>query len=130
MPPLIEDNRWDASLSGFVGPYTAYNNYTGNIGDDTAGVVRMRRIWDTWSTEYTQAPATGVAPPITVNGALVSTGFQIGPQTGYAPGNAASRSSIVPISGIRPCAASVRSLRHCRSNPNKPIALRGVVRAN
>jgi prepilin-type N-terminal cleavage/methylation domain-containing protein len=89
MPPLIEDNRWDASLSGFVGPYTAYNNYTGNIGDDTAGVVRMRRIWDTWSTEYTQAPATGVAPPITVNGALVSTGFQIGPQTGYAPGNAA-----------------------------------------
>ena len=27
-----------------------YNN--GNIGDDTPGVVRLRRVWDTWSTEY------------------------------------------------------------------------------
>ena len=91
-------------------PYTAYNNYNGNIGDDTAGVVRMRRIWDTWSTEYTQAPATGVAPPITVGGVLVSTGFQIGPQTGYAPATRRRprRHSIrrIPRLTRRPCGGS------------------------
>ncbi len=38
-----------------------YNN--GNIGDDTPGVVRLRRVWDSWSTEYSQAPGTGSITP-------------------------------------------------------------------
>ena len=25
-------------------------------------MVRLRRVWDSWSTEYTQAPGTGVNP--------------------------------------------------------------------
>ena len=37
-------------------------SYTGNIGDDNPAVVRLRRVWDSWSTEYTQAPGTGVNP--------------------------------------------------------------------
>jgi prepilin-type N-terminal cleavage/methylation domain-containing protein len=32
------------------------------IGDDQTGVIRLRRTYDTWSTEYTQAPATGFDP--------------------------------------------------------------------
>ena len=46
-------------------------NYTGNIGDNTPGIVRLRRVWDSWSTEYSRAPGTGVAK---LNG-----GFPIGP---------------------------------------------------
>ena len=64
MPPLVEDNRYDAQY-GYVGAgyYAAPNNaYTGNIGDDNPAVVRLRRVWDSWSTEYTQAPGTGVNP--------------------------------------------------------------------
>ena len=64
MPPLVEDNRYDAQY-GYVGAgyYAAPNNaYTGNIGDDNPQVVRLRRVWDSWSTEYTQAPGTGVNP--------------------------------------------------------------------
>jgi prepilin-type N-terminal cleavage/methylation domain-containing protein len=32
------------------------------IGDDFASTIRLRRTYDTWSTEYTQAPATGFDP--------------------------------------------------------------------
>jgi len=76
MPPLIADFRFDAQfgqvLNYYAGApnYPANNaNYTGNVGDNTPGqvggnlgVVRLRRVWDSWSTEYTQAPATGVNP--------------------------------------------------------------------
>ncbi len=56
MPPLTTDQRYDAQF----GPqsYTGVN-YTGNIGDNQSGIVRLRRVWDSWSTEYSQAPATG-----------------------------------------------------------------------
>ena len=37
------------------------------------GVVRLRRVWDSWSTDYSQAPATGVNP----------NGFPAGPP--YSP---------------------------------------------
>jgi type II secretory pathway component PulJ len=77
MPPVTADLRFDPQQSGPV--HSAYN-YSGNIGDDAPGVVRMRRIWDTWSTEYTQAPATGLAPPLAGG---VSSGMQVGPVTGY-----------------------------------------------
>ena len=70
VPPLVEDNIFDAQYG--AGSYTGYN-YTGNIGDDNPAVVRLRRVWDSWSTEYTQAPGTGVNP----------NGFPAGPP--YAP---------------------------------------------
>ena len=76
MPPLLNDNRLDASypnptyvnLGKFTPQYTLPNpdfpngfpNYSSNIGDNQQGIVRLRRVWDSWSTEYTQAPATGV----------------------------------------------------------------------
>jgi len=64
VPPLVDDNIFDAQF-GYVGAgyYAAPNNaYSGNIGDDNPAVVRLRRVWDSWSTEYTQAPGTGVNP--------------------------------------------------------------------
>lgn len=56
MPPLNTDGRFD--------------NYGRNLGDlGSAPVVRMRRVFDTWSTDYTNAPSTaataGVGPPFT-----------------------------------------------------------------
>ena len=70
MPPLVEDQRADAQFGPVPlnyypavpnPPYNAsYASYTGNIGDDQPGIVRLRRVWDSWSTEYTQAPGTGV----------------------------------------------------------------------
>jgi hypothetical protein len=71
MPPLKNDYRFDAQFGAGiydatlepyrtrVGDFSAYN---GNVGDDSNDVVRMRRVWDTWSTTYTKAPATGVLP--------------------------------------------------------------------
>jgi hypothetical protein len=60
MPPLVEDLRVDAQYGAATYPFPAGNTYTGNVGDDNAGVVRLRRVWDSWSTEYSRAPATGV----------------------------------------------------------------------
>ncbi len=77
MPPLVEDLRFDAQFGAVAaGTYLIPNgnNYIGNVGDDTPGIVRMRRIWDSWSTKYSVAPANGVyynpnAPgPVTNNG--------------------------------------------------------------
>ncbi len=63
MPPLVNDNRFDAQFGAVVpGYYSGYPNYNGNIGDNNPAVVRLRRVWDSWSTEYTQAPGTGVYP--------------------------------------------------------------------
>jgi len=70
MPPLVEDLRFDAQYGAGTYSFPAGNTYTGNIGDDSPGVVRLRRVWDSWSTEYSKAPATGVN-----NG----TGFPAGP---------------------------------------------------
>jgi hypothetical protein len=57
MPPLLgansatqADNRYDPQYPTF------------NVGDDSTGVVRMRRIWDSWSTTYTLAPALPLDP--------------------------------------------------------------------
>ncbi len=82
MPPITTDQRFDAQFGAAVNylpassPYLPVNNgnYTGNIGDDTAGVVRMRRVWDSWSTAYSMAPAHGLNN---------STGFLFGPP--YTP---------------------------------------------
>jgi prepilin-type N-terminal cleavage/methylation domain-containing protein len=72
MPPLTSDLRFDAQYGQATYPLQNNPNYNGNVGDNTPGIVRLRRVWDTWSTEYSRAPATGV-------GAAASGGFPIGP---------------------------------------------------
>lgn len=56
MPPLTTDNRTDPSY-----PVTAFDGVR-NIGVNAATVVRMRRVFDTWSTDYTNAPAVPINP--------------------------------------------------------------------
>jgi type II secretory pathway pseudopilin PulG len=94
MPPLVEDNRLDASYPNpnytnwtvpyptigytYIPQYPAISaNYSSNVGDDNPAVARLRRVWDSWSTEYTQAPGTGVAPPAAV--APYTALFPVGP---------------------------------------------------
>lgn len=68
MPPITNDNRldWHFPNPSYVNPttftpqYPGFPNYSSNVGDDTAGVVRMRRTWDSWSTEYAVAPYKGL----------------------------------------------------------------------
>ncbi len=82
MPPHQADNRLDyqhpnpyyvsytpaySSMpspfnQGFVSQYPFYPLYSSNVGDDSKGIVRLRRVWDSWSTEYSNAPATGPSP--------------------------------------------------------------------
>jgi type II secretory pathway pseudopilin PulG len=50
IPPLTTDNRSDPN----------YPNWLPNIGDDTATVIRLRRVWDSWSTDYSNAPANAL----------------------------------------------------------------------
>jgi hypothetical protein len=73
MPPLVQDNRFDSQWGAATYPFPVGNTYNGNIGDNNAGVVRMRRTWDSWSTAYSQAQSKGV----------YSTGFPEGP--GFSP---------------------------------------------
>ena len=84
MPPRVEDNRLDArypnpfyvNFNNFTAQYLSnnpafnYPNYSSNVGDDNPGVVRLRRVWDSWSTDYSQAPSTGPTSP---------SGFPTGP---------------------------------------------------
>lgn len=58
IPPLVADNRADPHWSPF---------YNRNIGDDgtepgSIPVLRLRRVFDTWSTDYTQAPDVPLNP--------------------------------------------------------------------
>ena len=78
MPPLVNDLRADAQFGFSTYALPANNIYTGNIGDDNTGVVRLRRVWDTWSTEYSQAPGTGVFSGATGTNAATN-GFPAGP---------------------------------------------------
>ncbi|MGE3820453.1 MAG: hypothetical protein AB7I30_13645, partial [Isosphaeraceae bacterium] len=50
IPPRVVDNRPDYQFP--------FRNR--NIGDDNASVVRLRRVWDTWSTDYTNPPVSGI----------------------------------------------------------------------
>jgi type II secretory pathway component PulJ len=66
IPPLINDNRLDAQYG------------TLNVGDDALTTIRLRRVWDSWSTDYSNAPGTGVS----------RTGLPLGPpfpMPGYSP---------------------------------------------
>jgi prepilin-type N-terminal cleavage/methylation domain-containing protein len=66
IPPLFEDYRVD------VNSPLAYPNNV--LGDETASLTRLRRVFDTWSTEYTQAPQQGIA-----------SGLLVGPSLGGVP---------------------------------------------
>jgi len=76
MPPLTSDYRFDAQYGAST--YTGFGTYTGNVGDDSDNVIRLRRVWDSWSTTYSKAPATGVQP-----GTAPAPGFPYGPP--YTP---------------------------------------------
>lgn len=79
MPPRLDDFRFDAQYGAVVaGTYSTVPAYTGNVGDDNANVIRLRRVWDSWSTTYSKAPATGVQP-----GSSTAAGFPYGPP--YTP---------------------------------------------
>ena len=80
MPPLVHDNRLDAqypnpnyvNFGSFVPQYPVINaSYSSNVGDNSAGIVRLRRVWDSWSTDYSRAPAIGVN--------TAANGFPAGP---------------------------------------------------
>ncbi|WP_240907183.1 prepilin-type N-terminal cleavage/methylation domain-containing protein [Paludisphaera rhizosphaerae] len=71
MPPLQNDCRYDAQFGKVVAGFYGSNPlYTGNLGDDANKTIRMRRTWDSWSTTYSKAIATGVVPGV---------GFPYGP---------------------------------------------------
>jgi hypothetical protein len=61
MPPLSTDNRIDPQRP-FI--KNAANFLVPNfVGDDTTGSLapqRLRRVWDSWSTDYTNAPAVDI----------------------------------------------------------------------
>ncbi|WP_337173833.1 prepilin-type N-terminal cleavage/methylation domain-containing protein [Paludisphaera sp.] len=87
MPPLRDDFRFDAQFGAQafipVEPYLSrvgdFSAYDGNVGDDSIDTVRMRRVWETWSTTYTKAPATGVLPTTVAGVTMPGGGFPYGP---------------------------------------------------
>ena len=51
IPPLYADQRFD-TVSGLL-----------NVGDEgQPGTIRLRRVWDSWSTDYSHAPSSGITP--------------------------------------------------------------------
>jgi hypothetical protein len=77
MPPITADLRADANYGFANYPLPANNTYPGgNIGDNNVGVTRLRRVWDSWSTDYSAAPYQGLN---------IMTGQVQGPATGYPP---------------------------------------------
>ncbi len=58
MPPLANDYRFDAQAPAFR-LADAFNRSSGSFSDDPS-VIRLRRVFDTWSTDYTTAPALDV----------------------------------------------------------------------
>jgi hypothetical protein len=58
IPPLPQDFRFDPQAQS-RGIFTN----VGDAGNSAANpVIRLRRVWDSWSTEYTEAPASGYDP--------------------------------------------------------------------
>ncbi len=51
MPPLSTDFRVDPQRP------ILNSGVPNNVGDDSKGLTRIRRVWDSWSTDYTNAPA-------------------------------------------------------------------------
>jgi hypothetical protein len=57
IPPMPLDYRLDATATN---EQSASADSSFNIGDATVGIGRIRRVWDSWSTDYSSAPSTGV----------------------------------------------------------------------
>jgi prepilin-type N-terminal cleavage/methylation domain-containing protein len=79
IPPKVIDGRVDPQ-----NPIQTWNNTLNpnNIGDNTPGIVRLRRVWDSWSTDYSNAPATGINP---ANGAPVGPPYGAPLYPSYPP---------------------------------------------
>jgi len=62
IPPLMNDSRLDAQYPTLV---SAGTSYFLDVGEDSATTTRLRRVWDSWSTAYTNAPdlSTNPQPP-------------------------------------------------------------------
>ena len=64
MPPLTTDFRADPQRPYIKLPNNTYTlNPNNNVGDNTTGArapQRLRRVWDSWSTDYTNAPAVDI----------------------------------------------------------------------
>jgi hypothetical protein len=54
MPPLTTDNRVDAQFP---------THFIGDNDPKGVGILRMRRVFDTWSTAYTNVPSTTILNP-------------------------------------------------------------------
>lgn len=58
IPPLRNDFRYYPGRFFYTNPSGNVLPY--NIGDDSVGVIRLARVWDSWSTDYTNAPASDI----------------------------------------------------------------------
>lgn len=57
IPPLTTDSRVDPQFPMWGGVFR-------NIGDDTDSTVRLRRVWDSWTTDYTNVPWQTLDPSL------------------------------------------------------------------
>jgi type II secretory pathway component PulJ len=57
IPPMNNDLRFDP----FVLQDTNFTQWIQYI-DDSPTTIRLRRTWDSWSTDYSRAPASGIDP--------------------------------------------------------------------
>jgi hypothetical protein len=57
MPPLVNDVRLNPARPFLAGG--TYNNI-GDNGSNNIPVIRLTRVWDSWSTDYSNAPSTDV----------------------------------------------------------------------
>ncbi len=60
MPPLVGDLRLDPQRPVVNPTGSSIPGLANNVGDNTVGLMRLRRVWDSWSTDYTNAPAVDV----------------------------------------------------------------------
>src|SRR5690606_27347740 len=65
IPPLPADLRIDYQMEQRLSHRTYFSlltdpNINYNIGDPNSGVIRLRRVWDSWSTDYAFAPLRGI----------------------------------------------------------------------
>src|SRR5690606_5903440 len=63
IPPLPTDFRIDYQMEKVFG-YSRIVSGVNNLGDASDQTVRLRRVWDTWSTDYAFAPLHGVDPTV------------------------------------------------------------------
>lgn len=88
MPPNSTDFRID-SHRPFLKDSNGNFTFANNIGDDSTGLNRIRRVWDSWSTDYMYAPdVSGIVDPTTGNprgSTLAPSGFDRPVYPSYPP---------------------------------------------